>query len=142
MTSLLTSSCDAPFKILLGILGYWTSSIWDLFEVGRPTRPPRGRPCQTPCSFARKPVCLYTSMKTFTKFSSFLSIKLAILPASMLGDYSTSVSSTPFCFPCRIDLLRNSFLITSLVDLLLHMFFFGPSYRTSCPPRCLDTTHE
>jgi hypothetical protein len=25
--SLTTSSCDAPFKILLGILGYWTSLI-------------------------------------------------------------------------------------------------------------------
>jgi hypothetical protein len=46
-SSLTTSSCDAPFKILLDILGYWTSSIWDLFEVDTPTRPPRGRPCQT-----------------------------------------------------------------------------------------------
>jgi hypothetical protein len=27
-----TSSFDALFKILLGILGYWTSSIWDLFD--------------------------------------------------------------------------------------------------------------
>jgi hypothetical protein len=38
--SLTTSSCDASFKILLGILGYWTSSISGLFEVGTPTRPP------------------------------------------------------------------------------------------------------
>jgi hypothetical protein len=72
-----------------------------------------------------------------------MSIKPAMLPASMLGDYSTSVSSTPSCFPRRIDLLRYLFLITSLLDLLfLFFFFFVPSYRPSCPPRCSDTTHE
>jgi hypothetical protein len=37
-TPLKTTSCDELFKILLGILGYWTLSIWDLFEVGMPTR--------------------------------------------------------------------------------------------------------
>jgi hypothetical protein len=41
-----------------------------------------------------------------------------MLPASMLGDYSTSASSTPSCFPRHTDLLGNSFLITSLLDLL------------------------
>jgi hypothetical protein len=41
-----------------------------------------------------------------------------MLSASMLGDYSTSASSTPSCFPRRTDLLGNPFLITSLLDLL------------------------
>jgi hypothetical protein len=40
-----------------------------------------------------------------------------MLSASMLGDYSTSVSSTSSCFPRRTDLLGNAFLITSLLDL-------------------------
>jgi hypothetical protein len=75
-------------------------------------------------------------IKTMTQFSSlFWSIKPAMLSASMLGDYSTSGSSTPSCFHRRTDLLRNSFLITSLLDLLFFLFFFfGPSYRPSCPP--------
>jgi hypothetical protein len=83
------------------------------------------------------------SIKTMTQFSSLLSIKIAMLPASMLGYYSTSASSTPCCFPRRIDLLGNLFLITSLLDLLfLLFFFFGLSYRPSCPPWFSDTTHE
>jgi hypothetical protein len=68
-------------------------------------------------------------------FFSFWSIKPTMLSASMLGDYSTSASSTPSCFPRRIDLLGNLFLIMSLLDLLFLLFyFFGPSYRPSCPP--------
>jgi hypothetical protein len=59
-----------------------------------------------------------------TQFSSLLSIKPAMLPASMLGDYSTSASSTPSCFLHRIDLLGNPFLITSLLDLLFFSSFF------------------
>jgi hypothetical protein len=47
-----------------------------------------------------------------------------MLPASMLGDYSTSVSSTPSCFPRRTDLLGNPFLITSLLDLLFSSLSF------------------
>jgi hypothetical protein len=47
-----------------------------------------------------------------------------MLSASMLGDYSTSASSTPSYFPCRIDLLGNPFLITSLLDLLFLLFSF------------------
>jgi hypothetical protein len=57
------------------------------------------------------------SIKTMTRFSSPLSIKPAMLPASMLGDYSTSASSTPSCFPRRTDLLGNLFLTMSLLDL-------------------------
>jgi hypothetical protein len=57
-------------------------------------------------------------------FFSFWSIKLAMLLASMLGDYSTSVSSTPSCFPRRTDLLGNPFLITSLLDQLFLPFLF------------------
>jgi hypothetical protein len=36
-------------------------------------------------------------------FFSCLSIKPAMLPPSMLGDYSTIASSTPSCFLCRTD---------------------------------------
>jgi hypothetical protein len=57
------------------------------------------------------------------QFSSLLSIKPAILPASMLGDYSTSVSSMPSCFLRRTDPLGNLFPITSLLDLLFLPFF-------------------
>jgi hypothetical protein len=46
-----------------------------------------------------------------------------MLPASMLGDYSTSASSMPSCFPRRTDLLGNPFLIMSLLD-LLSLFFW------------------
>jgi hypothetical protein len=47
-----------------------------------------------------------------------------MLPASMLGDYSTSASSTLSYFPRRIDLLGNLFLITMLLNLLFILFFF------------------
>jgi hypothetical protein len=47
-----------------------------------------------------------------------------MLPASMLGDYSTSASLTPSCFLRRTDLLGNPFLITLLHDLLFLLFFF------------------
>jgi hypothetical protein len=47
-----------------------------------------------------------------------------MLLASMLGDYSTSASSTPSFFPRRTDMLGNSFLITSLLDLLTLPFLF------------------
>jgi hypothetical protein len=46
-----------------------------------------------------------------------------MLFASMPRDYSTSASQTPSCFPRRIDLLGNPFLITSLLDLLFLLFF-------------------
>jgi hypothetical protein len=50
-----------------------------------------------------------------------------MLPASMLGDYSTSASLTPYCFPRRIDLLGNLFLITSLLDLLFLFWIIIPA---------------
>jgi hypothetical protein len=53
-------------------------------------------------------------------FFSFLSIKPAMLSASMLGDYSTSA----LLFFYRTDLLGNPFLITSLLDLLFLLFSF------------------
>jgi hypothetical protein len=95
-------------------------------EVGTPTRPPRGRPCQTPCSHSWRSGCLYTSFDQDhdSIFFSFLSIKPAMLPASMLGDYSTSASLTPSCFPHRTDLLGNPFLITLLLDLLFLLLLF------------------
>jgi hypothetical protein len=55
-----------------------------------------------------------------------------MLPGSMLGDYSTSASSTPSCFPCRTDLLGNPFLFTSLLD--LHFFPFL-DHHTGHPTR-------
>jgi hypothetical protein len=89
-------------------------------EVGTPTRPPRGRPCQTPCIHAWRSGCLYTSFDQDhdSIFFSFLTIKPAMLLASMHGDYSTGASSTPSCFPCCTDLLGNPFLIMSLLNLL------------------------
>jgi hypothetical protein len=80
-----TSSSDAPFKILLGILGYWTLFIWGLFEVGMPIRPPRGWPCQTPCHHAGRSRCLCTSFRSrpWPSFLLFLSIKPAMLPPSI-----------------------------------------------------------
>jgi hypothetical protein len=56
-----------------------------------------------------------------------------MLPASILGDYSMSASSTPSCFPRRTDLLGNSFLITSLLDLLSLLSFLD--HYTSHPTR-------
>jgi hypothetical protein len=74
------------------------------------------------------------SIKTMTQFSPlFWSIKPAMLSASMLGDYSTSVSSTPSCFPSRTDLLGNLFLITSLLDLLFSSSFLD--HHTGHPAR-------
>jgi hypothetical protein len=55
------------------------------------------------------------------------------MSASMLRDYSTSVSSTPSCFLRRTDLLGNLFLITSLLDLLFLLFFLD--HRTGHPAR-------
>jgi hypothetical protein len=51
-------------------------------------------------------------------------MKPAMLSASMLGDYSTSASLTPSCFPRRTDFLGNPFLIMSLLDLLFLLFSF------------------
>jgi hypothetical protein len=65
------------------------------------------------------------SIKTMTQFSSLWSIKPAMLPTSILGDYSMSASSTPSCFPRHTDLLGNPFLITSILNLLFLLFFFG-----------------
>jgi hypothetical protein len=67
-------------------------------------------------------------------FFSFLSIKPAMLSASMLEDYSTSASSTSSCFPHRTDLLANPFLIMSLLNLLFLLFFFF-DHHTGHPAR-------
>jgi hypothetical protein len=47
-----------------------------------------------------------------------------MLPPSMLGDYSTSASLTPSCFPRRTDLLGNLFPITSVLNLLFLLSFW------------------
>jgi hypothetical protein len=56
-----------------------------------------------------------------------------MLSTSMLGDYSTSASSTPSCFLRHTDLLGNMFLITSLLDLLFLFFFL--EHHTGHPAR-------
>jgi hypothetical protein len=90
--------------------------LWDRYAC----KPPWGRPCQTPCSYARRSGCLYISFDQDhdSVFFYILSIKPATLPASMLGDYSMSVSLTPSWFLRRTNLLGNPFLITSFLDLL------------------------
>jgi hypothetical protein len=55
-----------------------------------------------------------------------------MLPASMLGDYSTSASSTPSYFYHHTDLLGNLFLITSLLNLLSLLFL---DHHTGHPTR-------
>jgi hypothetical protein len=76
------------------------------------------------------------SIKNITQvFFSFWSIKPAMLPASMLGDYSTSASSTPSCFTRRIGLLGNSFLITLLLDLLFLLFSSFLDHHNGHPAR-------
>jgi hypothetical protein len=135
-TTSTTSSYDAPFNILQGILGYWTL----LIEASSRSAHRQGL---LEVDLARLLAAMLGDLgvstlrfiKTMTQFSSLLSIKLAMLPTSMLGDYSTSASSTPSCFPHHTDLLGNPFLITSLLDLLfLLFFFFGSLYQPSCPP--------
>jgi hypothetical protein len=60
-TSLTTSSCDAPSR------SRWVSSDTGHRQFKASSRtahltwPPRGRPCQTPCSYAKRSGCLYTS---------------------------------------------------------------------------------
>jgi hypothetical protein len=55
-----------------------------------------------------------------------------MLPASMLGDYSTSATSTPSCFPRCTNLLGNPFLITLLLDLHFLLFL---DHHTGHPTR-------
>jgi hypothetical protein len=59
-----------------------------------------------------------------------------MLPASMLGDYSTSASLTPSCFPRRTDLLGNPFLIMSLLDLLFLFWIIIPAILPSMMLGC------
>jgi hypothetical protein len=139
-SSLTTSSCDTPFKIMLDTRHHRheaslrSARLQGLLEVG-PAR-------LIAAMVGDLGVFTLRLIMTMTQFFfTFLSIKPAMLPASMLGDYSTSASSTPSCFLCRTDLLGNPFLITSLLDLLFLLFFlFGSSYRPSCPSRCSETT--
>jgi hypothetical protein len=60
-----------------------------------------------------------------------------MLPASMLGDYSASASSTPSCFPRRTDLLGNLFPITSLLDLHYFFLFFLDHHTGHLPATML-----
>jgi hypothetical protein len=78
------------------------------------------------------------SVKTMTQFVfSFLSIKPTMLSTSMLEDNSTSASSMPSCFPRHTDLLGNSFLITSLLDILSSLLLFWIIVPTILPATML-----
>jgi hypothetical protein len=70
-------------------------------------------------------------------FFSFWSIEPVMLSASMLGDYSTSASSTPSCFPRRTDLLGNPFLIISLLDLFSSLLLFWTIIQAILPTMML-----
>jgi hypothetical protein len=109
-----------------------------------PTRPPRGRPCQTRCNYARRSGCLYTLFDQDHNliFFSFLEHQTSLLSASMLGDYSTSASLMPSCFPRRTDLLGNLFLITSSLDQLFSLHLFWTIIPAILPATMSDTTHE
>jgi hypothetical protein len=135
-TPLKTSSCDMLFKILLGILGYWTLSIWDLFEVGTPTRPPRCRPCQTLCSYARRSGCLFTSFDQNHNlvFFSFLEHQTS---------HVVGFNAQGLLYEC----VFNAILVSSSYrpdwetrfssrrySTYFFFFFFGPSCRPSFPP--------
>jgi hypothetical protein len=54
-----------------------------------------------------------------------------MMPASMLGDYSTRVSLMPSCFLCRTNLLGNLFLNKSLLNLIFLLYFLD--HHTSHP---------
>jgi hypothetical protein len=56
-----------------------------------------------------------------------------MLPASMLGDYSTSASPTPSCFPRHIDLLGNMFLIRRYSTYFFFSYFLD--HHTGHPAR-------
>jgi hypothetical protein len=75
------------------------------------------------------------SIKTMTSFFfSFWSIKPAMLSSSMLGDYSTSASSTPSCFLVVPTCREICFSSRRYSTYFFLFFFYGPSYRPSCPP--------
>jgi hypothetical protein len=91
-TSSTTSSCDTPFQDPTGY-----PRILDIIDLrplwGRHAyKAPCGRLCQTPCSYAWRSGCLFTSFDQDhdPTFFSFRSIKPAMLPTSIPGDYSTS----------------------------------------------------
>jgi hypothetical protein len=100
-------------------------------------RPLRGRhaykglpevgPARLLAAMLRRFGCLYTSFDQDhdSVFISFLSIKPAMLPASMLEDYSTSASPTPSWFPHHTDLLGNS----------TYFFFSFLDHHTGHPAR-------
>jgi hypothetical protein len=134
-------SYDAPFKILMGILGYWTSSTWGLFEVGAPTRPPWGRPCQTPRSYARRSGCLYTWFDPRPWLSFLLFFGALNQPCCLL-----QCSGTTLRVRLRRLLFSSSYrpvgkpVSHHIVTRPTFFFFFGSSYWPSCPSRCSDTT--
>jgi hypothetical protein len=116
---------DTGHCCLSPLRGWHTSK--SLPEVGS------ARPLE---SYARRSGCLYTlfDQDHDLVFFSFWSIKPAMLPTSMLGDYSMSASWTPSCFSRRTDLLGNLFLIASLLDLLFSLLLFL-DHHTGHPAR-------
>jgi hypothetical protein len=69
-----------------------------LFDVGTPTRPPRGRPCQTPCSYARRSGCLYASIDQ-DHDSVFFSSRASNQPCCLLQCSGTTLR---VCLRCPL----------------------------------------
>jgi hypothetical protein len=81
----------------------------------------------------------FVRSRSWLSFLLFLSVKPAMLTASMLRDYSTSASSMPSCFPRRTDLLGNpishhvvtwstffsSFLLWTIISAILPSTMLG-----------------
>jgi hypothetical protein len=140
-TSSTPSSFNAPFKTLLGILGYWALLIRGLFVVGTPTRPPLGWPRQTPCSYARRFGCLYTSFdqdhdSVFFSFEHQTSHVACFNARGLLYEcvfYALlfSLSYRPVGKPVSHHVVTRP---------TFSSFVFGSSDRPSYPPRCSDTT--
>jgi hypothetical protein len=143
-TLLTTFSFDTPFKILLGILGYWTllieaplrsARLQGLLEVG-PAR-------LLTAMLGDLGVSTLHLIKTMTRFSSLFEHQTSHVVCFNARGLLYECVFDALLFFRRIDLSGNLFPITSLLDLRYFLlFFFGSSYRPSCPPRCSDTTHE
>jgi hypothetical protein len=100
---------------------------------------------ETPCSYAQRSGCLYTSFNQDhdSMFFSFLEQKTT---------HAVCFNARGLLYECVFDTLLffssyrpvgkpiSHHVLTQPSFFLL--FFFGPSYRPSCLPRCSDTTHE
>jgi hypothetical protein len=126
------SSCDAPFKILLGILRYRTSSIWGLFEVGMPTKassrstlPDSLQPCWE----------IWVSLH-FVRSRPWLSFSSVFLasnqPCCLLWCSGTTLQERlrrPLVFFIVSTYWETYFSTRYYLTYFFFSFFFGSSYR-------------